>query len=170
MISSRLKGGYGSKEVPSWAPMYDFCRKSGVSTPRLDDSSGDRAVEAEVPSLASKDDLLTQGDDDGGGEVNDGWVWQSREKNDSSRKKPKPRAADVDSKSTFHSDPADLAVEMRTRSTCIDRVPSSAPARFVDSRRGTGLTSFKARSSGKDRTMSSPTTHGHRTDGYRTRD
>ena len=36
-------------------------------------------------------------DDDGGGDVNDGWVWQSRGKNGSSGKKPKPRAADVDS-------------------------------------------------------------------------
>ena len=90
--------------------------KSGVSNPRLDNSSGDRAVEAEVWRLGSKNDLLAEGDDDGGGDVNDAWVWQSRVKNGSTRKKPKPRAADVDSKSTFHADPVDLAVEMGTRS------------------------------------------------------
>ena len=167
VISSRLKGGYGWKEVLSWAPMFDLFSKSGVS---------DTGRRSGAPSLASKDDFLTERDDDGGGDVNDGWVWQSRGKNGSSRKKPKPRAADVDSKSTFHAGPVGLAVEMGTEArdavspsrrrseTC---VPSSAPARCVDSRSGIGLTSFKAGSSGKDGTTSSPTTRGHRTHGYR---
>ena len=99
-------------------------------------------------------------------------------KNGSSKKKPKPRAADVDSKSTLHTDPVGLAVEMgtdardavspsrRRSETC---APSAPSARSVDSRSGIVLTSFKAWSSGKDRTTSSPTTRGHRTHGYRAR-
>ena len=60
--------------------------------------------------------------------------------NGSNRKKPKPRAADVDSKSTFHADPVAFAVEMgveardavspsrRRSETC---VPSSAPDAWI---------------------------------------
>ena len=141
--------------------MHDLFSKIGVSNPRLDDSSGDRAVEAGLPSLASKGDFLSERDDDGGGDVNDGWVWQSRGKKRLKREEAQASCSrcgltvnvSPGSRGFRHGDGYTTSEReiVSTRFRCtIDRVPSSTPARCVDSLSGIGLTSLKTRSSGKD--------------------